>query len=108
MARKVSLSYQQAAKLSLQAFDRARNDLEEIMVIPTRHLSDINDSDGEFVRVSQVYLGDFFSAIDIVFTLNGKQYLFTVEQDTDGYCSGFDPDYNHVATEIKRNKRRRR
>jgi len=106
MARKISLSYKQAAKLSLQAFDRARIDLEEVMVIPTCHLSDINDTDGEFVRVSQVYLGDFFSAIDIEFALDGKRYIFTVEQDMDGYCSGFDPDYNHVATEVKRRRRR--
>lgn len=109
MARKVSLTCQQAAKICLQAFDGARDLIEDAMVIPSHRLEDIGNTSGEFIRVSEVYLGDMFGAIDIIFRLDGKVYIYTVEQAADGtYCSAFDPEYNHVATELKPKRRRRR
>ena len=67
----------------------------------------MSDASGEFIRVKEIYLGDFFGALDIIFSLDDKTYIYTVEQAADGtYCSAFDPDYKHVATEIKRRRRR--
>lgn len=69
----------------------------------------MDNASGEFIRVSEIYLGDWFGAMDIIFRLDGKIYVYTVEQATDGtYCSAFDPEYNHVATELKPKRRRRR
>jgi len=91
----------------MQAFDKARSDIEESMLIPNCQITNMSDASGEFIRVKEIYLGDFFGALDIIFSLDDKTYIYTVEQAADGtYCSAFDPDYKHVATEIKRRRRR--
>jgi hypothetical protein len=107
MARQISLSYNQAAKICMQAFDKARSDIEENMQIPNCRLINMSDASGEFIKVNEIYLGDLFGALDIIFSLDNKIYIYTVEQTADGiYCSAFDPDYEHIATEIKRRRRR--
>lgn len=104
---KINLSYQQALNLSLQAFDEARDEIEEVMIVPSCQDAGLYGSGEEFICVREIYLSDLAGAVDIEFSLNGKRYLFTVEQSADGrYCSAFDRDYNHVATEIKDKRRR--
>ena len=108
MKRQIVLTTSQAANLSSQVFRKAKKDIEVEMKIPNVTSAKEDDFIGKFIKVNKIYLADLFGAIDVLFVLNDRYYIYTIEQTIDGeYCSGFDPQYQHVARESFRKKRRR-
>lgn len=109
MSKGIKLTPEQAAYISAVTLQRCQKTLKRDFfdiptVVPTK---DTARAWPKFVKIQEVYMGDEFGAIDIIFELNGKIYLYTVEQTADGkYCSGLDPMYEHSARELRTQKRK--
>jgi len=108
MARQMSLETAQVSGIFVQAIGKYKETFEDELKTPKVPDGFKVSTFGRFIRIRNIFLGDRFGAIDIIFKHDGKIYLLTVEQTINGdYCSAFDPDYRHTAKEIKPKSRKK-